>query len=324
MKLKKWADRTKLDADAQAGLPKRIKDAHKGLQDQLGAMRDAGAGQGKLTKAWEKGKDRLYDEFKQMGLLKAEAKKLADRYAGIKPKVETKVSAPGLKKSSDDTKTYTDRQGKVDKNIDTNVDVHWGSSGKVGLKRGGKMTYTAAADGGILPGYTPGRDVHRFYSPTAGVLDLSGGEPVLRPEAGKVLGKPWVDGINAAARSGGQGGVRRYLGQLAGGGEVPTFGKANHAGKTAHAAGVPVAYAAMVAVNAEAVRLLKAEQARLAAAAAAASGGGNGGLPAPCRAVQQVSAGSLTASIPAISPATATRRAAPHSILARAARKTAT
>jgi len=68
------------------------------------------------------------------------------------------------------------------------------------------------ATGGILPGYTPGRDVHRFVSPTAGVLDLSGGEPILRPEAGKVLGRNWVDGINAAARGGGTSGVQRFLG----------------------------------------------------------------------------------------------------------------
>lgn len=68
------------------------------------------------------------------------------------------------------------------------------------------------ATGGILPGYTPGRDVHRFVSPTGGVLDLSGGEPILRPEAGRVLGHDWVDGINAAARGGGTSGVQRFLG----------------------------------------------------------------------------------------------------------------
>jgi hypothetical protein len=68
------------------------------------------------------------------------------------------------------------------------------------------------ATGGILPGYTPGRDVHRFVSPTGGVLDLSGGEPILRPEVGKVLGAGWVHGVNAAARGGGTGGVQRFLG----------------------------------------------------------------------------------------------------------------
>lgn len=77
------------------------------------------------------------------------------------------------------------------------------------------------ADGGVMPGYTPGRDVHTFVSPTGGVLELSGGEPVLRPEAGRVLGRGWVDGINAAARSGGTGGVSRFLGRFAGGGVIP-------------------------------------------------------------------------------------------------------
>ena len=77
------------------------------------------------------------------------------------------------------------------------------------------------ATGGIMPGYTPGRDVHRFFSPTAGVLDLSGGEPILRPEAGRVLGPDWVHGINRAARAGGTEGVRSFLGghqAFAGGG----------------------------------------------------------------------------------------------------------
>jgi hypothetical protein len=68
------------------------------------------------------------------------------------------------------------------------------------------------ATGGIMPGYTPGRDVHQFVSPTGGILELSGGEPVLRPEAGRVLGRDWVDGINFAARRGGTGGVRDFLG----------------------------------------------------------------------------------------------------------------
>ena len=70
----------------------------------------------------------------------------------------------------------------------------------------------AFATGGIMPGYTPGRDIHRFVSPTGGILDLSGGEPVLRPEVGRVLGKRWVDGINSAARRGGVSGVEHFLG----------------------------------------------------------------------------------------------------------------
>lgn len=68
------------------------------------------------------------------------------------------------------------------------------------------------ADGGVLPGYTPGRDVHRFISATGGMLDLSGGEAIMRPEVTQALGRSWVDGANAAARSGGIGGVGKFLG----------------------------------------------------------------------------------------------------------------
>lgn len=87
----------------------------------------------------------------------------------------------------------------------------WNSvSGMIGTKTMAKK-YAAFKSGGIMPGYTPGRDVHRFVSPTGGVLDLSGGEPVLRPEVGKVLGTDWVHGINSAARAEGTGGVARFL-----------------------------------------------------------------------------------------------------------------
>ena len=44
------------------------------------------------------------------------------------------------------------------------------------------------ASGGVLPGWTPGRDVHRFVSPTAGILNLSGGEGILIPQAVRQLG----------------------------------------------------------------------------------------------------------------------------------------
>ena len=45
------------------------------------------------------------------------------------------------------------------------------------------------ATGGVLPGYTPGRDVHRFYSPTGGRLDLSGGEAIMRPEFARLVAR---------------------------------------------------------------------------------------------------------------------------------------
>lgn len=89
---------------------------------------------------------------------------------------------------------------------------NWVAGVLPGVKKINPVKIAGFADGGIMPGYTPGRDVHRFYSPTGGTLELSGGEPVLRPEAGRVLGSGWVNGVNAAARSGGVGGVQQFLG----------------------------------------------------------------------------------------------------------------
>lgn len=59
------------------------------------------------------------------------------------------------------------------------------------------------ASGGVLPGYTPGRDVHEFWSPTAGGLALSGGEAIMRPEFTRLVGGPaGVNALNAAAIAG--------------------------------------------------------------------------------------------------------------------------
>lgn len=59
------------------------------------------------------------------------------------------------------------------------------------------------ASGGVLPGYTPGRDVHRFVSPTAGILNLSGGEGILIPQAVRQLGgRAGIGLLNKLARLG--------------------------------------------------------------------------------------------------------------------------
>lgn len=78
------------------------------------------------------------------------------------------------------------------------------------------------AKGGVLPGYTPGRDVHEFYSPTAGRLALSGGEAIMRPEFTRLVGgAAGVARLNAMARKGSlggfkNGGVLDHLGSFAG------------------------------------------------------------------------------------------------------------
>jgi hypothetical protein len=97
IKLKKFSDRTKLSATEAKGLNTRLTGVRTALRDQLGAMRNAGAGQESLTKAWKRGKDKLYDEFRQMGLSRAEAKKLAKQYGDVPEKVRTKIEQPGMK-----------------------------------------------------------------------------------------------------------------------------------------------------------------------------------------------------------------------------------
>lgn len=82
------------------------------------------------------------------------------------------------------------------------------------------------ATGGVLAGYTPGRDVHRFYSPTGGQLDLSGGESVMRPEWTSAVGPRYVNAMNAIAMTQGASGIRKALGhqQFAEGGVIGKLG----------------------------------------------------------------------------------------------------
>ncbi|MFF3377176.1 transglycosylase SLT domain-containing protein [Streptomyces sp. NPDC002680] len=72
------------------------------------------------------------------------------------------------------------------------------------------------AAGGIMPGYTPGRDVHMVPS-TAGPVALSGGEAIMRPEWTRAVGSGYVGAMNSAARRGGVDGVRSALGFKDGG-----------------------------------------------------------------------------------------------------------
>nr|DAD76820.1 MAG TPA: Minor tail protein [Siphoviridae sp. ctz7e2] len=57
------------------------------------------------------------------------------------------------------------------------------------------------ASGGVLPGYTPGRDIYHFVSPDGGGrLALSGGEAIMRPEWVRAVGgRRAVNAMNSAA-----------------------------------------------------------------------------------------------------------------------------
>lgn len=86
----------------------------------------------------------------------------------------------------------------------------------------GSGNQVGMANGGIYPGYTPGRDI--------GYIGISGGEAVMRPEFTRGVGPDWVHRMNALARSGGVSAVRAamgaYLGGFAGGG-IPGYSQPN-------------------------------------------------------------------------------------------------
>ncbi|MGW6741628.1 hypothetical protein ACWGDX_13030 [Streptomyces sp. NPDC055025] len=80
-----------------------------------------------------------------------------------------------------------------------------------------KMKTEGWATGGVLPGYTPGKDVHKFYSPTGGGLELSGGEAIMRPEFTRAVGPGFVKAINRIASARGSSGVQAALAPALGG-----------------------------------------------------------------------------------------------------------
>ncbi|GGV34351.1 hypothetical protein GCM10010293_36800 [Streptomyces griseoflavus] len=73
----------------------------------------------------------------------------------------------------------------------------------------------------VLPGYTPGRDPHKFYSPSGLALEMSGGESIFRPEFTRAVGSRFVATMNHLARSGGANRVREALAPVLGHAPVP-------------------------------------------------------------------------------------------------------
>jgi len=84
---------------------------------------------------------------------------------------------------------------------------------------GGAGGTTGYYNGGIYPGYTPGRDI--------GYIGISGGEAIMRPEWTRAVGPDFVNRMNAIARSGDvsavQAAMRRYMGGFASGGVAGAY-----------------------------------------------------------------------------------------------------
>ncbi|MFE6126813.1 phage tail tape measure protein [Streptomyces sp. NPDC056437] len=147
---------------------------------------------------------------------------------GIRPIFDKVKSAVGLVgtafgKAKDAIKTAWDKiSGIARKPVQFIVDTVY-NKGIVGVwnKVAGafgapKLSTFKFASGGVLPGYTPGRDVHRFVSPTGGGLELSGGEAIMRPEFTRAVGSDFIGYFNRLAKTRGASGVKAAL--------APTFG----------------------------------------------------------------------------------------------------
>lgn len=95
--------------------------------------------------------------------------------------------------------------------------------------------------GGVLPGYTPGRDIYQFIDPKTGLqIGLGGGEGIMRPEFVDAVGGPsGIDDLNARARKGLPLG---HAGNYAAGGVLPGWGELTTDIQRAMAASVAQAF----------------------------------------------------------------------------------
>lgn len=150
-----------------------------------------------LHKGWAWVDQNVFGPFRQgLDVLKGWFRSTVDSIGRIWDEIKDKTKAPV--------------QFVVDVVYNGGIRQAWNAvADLVGL---GKLEKIEFATGGVLPGYTPGRDPYTFVDPRTGMrIGLSGGEAILRPEATRALGKDWVDNVNRTARQGGVNGVRKRL-----------------------------------------------------------------------------------------------------------------
>jgi hypothetical protein len=234
----------------------KARDAYQPLSDLAAKTDAATAAALEQNQSWaavketyDRGRTSLISTAHAMGLTTSEAKALANQIlktpdktayltgniSDLKDKVAKAKSSLKTVPASKQTairgnitqlqNEIRDAQAAIDKlhgktiDIRTTYSVVGGKPANMAHEGGGYAT------GGILPGHTPGRDVHHFYSPTAGSLHLSGGEAVMRPEWTRAVGPAMVNAWNRLSRSQGVMGVRRAMGFKDGGilGRVQSF-----------------------------------------------------------------------------------------------------
>jgi hypothetical protein len=205
------------------------------------AALDQGQSWAAVKETYDRGRTALINTAHAMGLTTSEARTLADQIlktpdktayltgniSDLKDKVAKaqaslktvpagkqtviKGNITQLQNQIRDAQAAIDRLHGKTIDIRTTYSVVGGKPENMAHEGGGYAT------GGILPGHTPGRDVHHFYSPTAGSLHLSGGESVMRPEWTRAVGPALVHAWNRLSRSQGVAAVRRAMGFKDGG-----------------------------------------------------------------------------------------------------------
>nr|DAG71907.1 MAG TPA: tail tape measure [Caudoviricetes sp.] len=140
--------------------------------------------------------DRFKKVFKKIGGMKDAFKdagsSIADAFSRVKDRITGIIDS--IKDKFEKFKDFITAPIKI------GVEVAKGLWGKI-TGKGKKDGY---ASGGVLPGYTPGRDVHHYINPATGhVLSLSGGEAIMRPEWVRANGgAAGIAKMNRAARGG--------------------------------------------------------------------------------------------------------------------------
>lgn len=195
-------------------------------------LADNGASETDIQKKLDVSKQRLIDAGIRFGMTREEARKYADQVLKVPTKQTTTVTAPGAttaRQHVDDVREAHRLLASQSNTTRTAVTSNWEKIKELarvpirfvvntvlgGLARNFNMVSSkiggptlpvpagAFAAGGVLPGYTPGRDVHEFYSPTAGFLALSGGEAIMRPEFTRAVGgAQGIEQLNKMAREG--------------------------------------------------------------------------------------------------------------------------
>ncbi|MCX4231987.1 hypothetical protein [Streptomyces ortus] len=158
-----------------------------------------------ISSVWRNGIKPVFDS------LKAAVGRVGDAFESARKAIKTAWDR--LKKIAREPVQYI-----VDVVYNNGIRGVWNKvAGAFGAKKLDRFSF---ASGGIMPGYTPGRDVHKFVSPTGGALELSGGEAIMRPEFTKGVGSGAVNWLNSVASSRGAQGIKAALAPVLGGNPV--------------------------------------------------------------------------------------------------------